>query len=79
MYKFKMKLPYNEKELFCSKTELLNFTFTLLLAKLDMVGSRLVSNCLTFSDYIPSDIHLVAFLLISNISELIIEEKNKKF
>ena len=42
MHKFKIKLIYNEEELFCTKTELLNFKVTLSLAKLDMVGSRLV-------------------------------------
>ena len=43
MYKFKIKLLYNEEKHFSTKTELLNFKITLLLAKLDMVGSRLVS------------------------------------
>ena len=33
-----------KKNVFCPKTELLNFKFTLPLAKLDNVGSRLVSN-----------------------------------
>ena len=50
MYKFRMKLPDKKEELFCTKTELLNFKFTLPLAKLDMVGSRLVSNGLIFSN-----------------------------
>ena len=54
MYKFKKKLLYSEEELFCAKTELLNFKITLPLAKLDMVGSMLVSNGLIFSDDIPS-------------------------
>ena len=44
MYKFEMKLLYNEEELFSTKQELLNFKITLPLAKLDIVGSRLVSN-----------------------------------
>ena len=39
MYKFKMKLLYNEEEFFCTKIELLNFKITLLLVKLDMVVS----------------------------------------
>ena len=42
MYKFKIKLIYNEEELLCTKTDLLNLKVTLSLAKLDMVGSRLV-------------------------------------
>ena len=41
MYKFKTKLLYNEKELFCAKTELLNFQVTLLLAKLIIAVSGL--------------------------------------
>ena len=56
MYKFKIKLLYNEEKLFCTKTELLNFEFTLPLAKLDIVGSRPVSNGLIFSDDISVDI-----------------------
>ena len=47
MYKIGIKLLYN-KELFCTKTELLNFKVALLLAKLYMVGSRVVSNALIF-------------------------------
>ena len=43
-----------KKNFFCAKTELLNFKITLPLAKLDMVGSMLVSNGLIFSDDIPS-------------------------
>ena len=50
MYKFKIKLLYNEEKVFCTKTDLLNFKITLQLAKLDMAGSRLVSNGLIFSD-----------------------------
>ena len=56
MYKFKIKLLYNEEELFSTTTDLLNFKITLPLAKLDMVDSRLVSNGLIFSDDIPADI-----------------------
>ena len=48
-----MKLLHNEEEFFCIKTELLNFKITLPLAKLDMVGSRLVSNGLIFSGDTP--------------------------
>ena len=43
-----MKLLYNEEEFVCAKTELLNFRFTLPLAKLDMIVARLVSNGLIF-------------------------------
>ena len=73
-----MKLLYNEEELFCTKTELLNFKITLPLAKFDMACSRLVSNGLTFSHDIWVDIQLVTFLLLSNISELSIEAKAYK-
>ena len=48
MHKLKMKLLYNEEERFCTKTELLTFKITLTLAKVDMVGSNLVSNGLIF-------------------------------
>ena len=48
MYKFKKELLYKEEERFRTKTDLLNFKITLPLAKLDMVGSRLVSNALIF-------------------------------
>ena len=77
MYKYRIKLLYNEIELFCFKTELLNFKITLPLAKLDMVGSRLVSNCLILSDDIPDTIQLVSLLLLSNVSELSIRAKTK--
>ena len=41
-----------KKKSFCTKTELLNFKFTLPLTKLDMVGSRLLSNGLIpFSNF----------------------------
>ena len=69
----------NEEELFCTKTELLNFKITLLSAKLDMFGSRLVSKVLISSDDILVDIQLVTFLLLSNVSELRIGAKTKKF
>ena len=74
-----MKLLCNEEECFCTKTELLNFKITLSLAKLDMVGSRLVSNGLIFSDDIQVNILLVTFLLLSNFSELSIWAKTKNF
>ena len=79
MYKFKMKLLYNEEGFFCTKTELLNFKITLPLATLDMVASKLVSNSLTFSDDISVNIQLVTFLLLPNICELSIGAKTKKF
>ena len=79
MYKFKIKLLNKEEKPFCTKTELLNFKFTLPLAKLDIVGSRLVSNGLVFSDDTPVNIQLVTFLLLCNIRELRIETKTRKF
>ena len=48
MYKSEIKLLYSEEEHFCIKTELLNFKITLPLARLDIVGSRLVSAGLIF-------------------------------
>ena len=57
MYKFKIKLLYNEEELiFSTKAELLDFKITLPLAKLDTVVSRLVSNDSIFLDDILIDI-----------------------
>ena len=44
-----------------------------------MIGSRLASNGLIFSDDIPVDIQLVTFLLLSYIMELNIGEKKEKF
>ena len=81
MYNFKIKLLYNEEKIFCTKTELLNFNITLPLPKLDIVGSRLVSNGLIFSDDIPVDIQLIMFLLLSNIGKLSIRvgAKTRKF
>ena len=64
---------------FCIKAELLNFKITLPMANLDMVGSRLVSNGLIFLDDILVKIQLVTFLLLSNIRELSIGSKTKKF
>ena len=49
------------------------------LAKYDLVASRLVSNDLIFSNDIPVNIQLLIFLLISNIMELSIGAKNRKF
>ena len=79
MYKFKIKLLYNEEELFCTKTGLLYLKITLPFAKLDIAGSRLLSNCLIFSDDIPVDIQLITFSLIANIMELNIGAKTRKF
>ena len=73
-----MKLLYNEEEFVCAKTELLNFRFTLPLAKLDMIVARLVSNGLIFSGDDPVDIQLVTFLLLSDVKELSIGAKTKK-
>ena len=73
-----MKLLYNGEEFFCTKAELLNFKVTLILAKLDMVGSRLILNDLIFSGDILVDIQLVSFLLLCNVSELSIGEETKK-
>ena len=58
MYELKMKLLYNEEEFFLFKTEILSFTITLPLAKLDMVCSSLASRSLIFSGDIPLDIQL---------------------
>ena len=79
MYKFKIKLAYKKEKLFYIKAELLNFSFTLPLGKLDIVGSRLVSNGLIFSDDIPVDIQVVTFLLLSNTRELSTGAKARKF
>ena len=78
MYKFKIKILYNKEEFFCTKTEFSDFKITQLLAKLDMVSSKLVSNDSFFSDDILVDIQLVTFLLLSNISELSTGAKTKK-
>ena len=79
MYRFKTKFLYSEEKLFCSKAELLNFKFTLPLAKLDIVGSWPASHGLIFSDDIPVDIQSVTFLLLSNIRELSSGAKTRKF
>ena len=61
-----------------TKIELLHFKITLTLAKLDMVGSRLVLIGLIFSNGILVDIQLVS-LLLSNIRELNMKAKTRKF
>ena len=63
MYKFKIKLLYNEEKNFGTKTELLNLKITLPLAKLNIV---------------PVNIQLVTFLLLSVIRELSIGAKARK-
>ena len=71
MYEFKIRLLYNEKKNFYfTRTELLNFKIPLLLAKLDIVGSRPVSNGLIYSDDILVNIRFLDFLLLFNIREL---------
>ena len=57
---------------------MLNFKLTQSLAKLVMVGARLVSNSLIILGDAAADIQLVTFLL-SNISELSIWRKLKNF
>ena len=74
-----MKLLYNEKQFSFTKTESLNFKITLPLTKLGMVGSGLVANGLIFSGDTPVNIQLVTLLLLSNVSELSIGTKTKKF
>ena len=58
---------------------MLNFKITLPLAKLDMIGSRLVSNGLIFSDNVPVDIYLVTFFSLLNIRELRIGTETRNF
>ena len=55
---------------FFTKIELLNFKITLLLAKLDIVGSRPVSNYLIFSGDIRVDIQSLTFSLLSILGKL---------
>ena len=79
MYKLKIKLLYNEEKIFSTKTQFLNFKISLPLDKLNMVGSRLVSNGLTFSGDVPVNIQLVTFLLLPDTRELSIGAKTRKF
>ena len=58
---------------------MLNFKITLPLAKLDMIGSRLVSNGLILSDNVPVDIYLVTFFSLLNIRELRIGTETRNF
>ena len=66
MHKFKIKLLYKEERFFCTKTELLNFKITLPLSKLEMIGSKLVSNGLAFSDDIPVSVSFYCYLILGN-------------
>ena len=84
MYKFKIKSVYNKKTLFCIKTEFqlkfeIKLQFYSTLAKLDIVRSTPVSNSLIFSDDIPGDLRFVTFSLLSNIREIRIRAKTRKF
>ena len=63
----------------CTKTEFLNLKVPLPLGKLDIVVSRLVSNCWIFSDDIPVYLQLVNLLLPSSINELSIRPKPTEF
>ena len=68
-----------KKNSFCTKTELVNFDITLPEAKFHMVGSRLVSKALIFSNDILANIQVITFLLLSNIRELSIRENTRTF
>ena len=72
-----MKLLYNEEGVFALK-RIVKSQRTLPLDKLGMVGSRLVSNGLSFSDDKLVDIQLVTFSSLPNVTKLSIEAKNKK-
>ena len=74
-----MKLLYNEKDLLCTKIKFLSFKLTLPMAKLDIVGSRVVSDSLLFSGDTLVNMELITFLLLSNVSELSIGTNAKKF
>ena len=78
MYKFNIKLLYNEKKLYRTKIEFLNFKITLPF-QVNTQDLRLVSNGLISWDDILVDIQLEYLLLLSNINELSIGAKNKKF
>ena len=68
MYEFKTKLLYNSEKLFCAKGELLSFNIILPLAKLDIVGSRLVSTGLIFQVIFRFDIQLVGNIFMESFS-----------
>ena len=58
---------------------MLKIKITLPSAKLDIIGSRLVSNDLFFLKAFPVNLQLVTFLFLSNIMELSIGTKTRKF
>ena len=83
MYKFKVSLQ-RKKQSICIKTEFqlkfeIKLQFYSTLTKLDIVSSKPVSNSLIFSDDIPGDLRLVTFSLLSNIREIRIWAKTRKF
>ena len=58
---------------------MLNFNFPLPLAKLDIVSLRQISNGSIFLDDIEVNIQLVTFLLLSDIKEITLGAKIRKF
>ena len=56
-----------------------NFNFPLPLAKLDIVSLRQISNGSIFLDDIEVNIQLVTFLLLSDIKEITLGAKIRKF
>ena len=68
MYKINTTLLYNEDEFCSSKTKLLNFVLTLLLA-CDICGARLESPGLIFSGDTPLDWQLITLLSSYSLSQ----------
>ena len=58
---------------------MLNFSFPLPLAKLDIVSLRQISNGSIFLDDIEVNIQLLTFLLLSDIKEITLGAKIRKF
>ena len=58
---------------------MLNFNFPLPLAKLDIVSLRQISNGSIFLDDIEVNIQLVTVLLLSDIKEITLGAKIRKF
>ena len=58
---------------------MLNFNFPLPLAKLDIVSLKQISNGSIFLDDIEVNIQLVTFLLLSDIKEITLGAKIRKF
>ena len=58
---------------------MLNFNFPLPLAKLDIISLRQISNGSIFLDDIEVNIQLVTFLLLSDIKEITLGAKIRKF